>query len=64
MFQYGVDQMPGYHVACTDLGANETHAPRGHVFEWGTSLKMVRWRTWGRMAQERYPPGTPNKCSR
>ena len=39
--------MPGYPVACTDLGANETHVPRGHVFEWGTSLKMVRWRTWG-----------------
>ena len=46
--------MPGYHVACTDLGANETHVPRGHVFEWGTSLKMIRWRTWCRMAQERY----------
>ena len=39
IFQYGVHQMPGYHVALTDLGANETHVPRGHVFEWGTSLK-------------------------
>ena len=31
--------MPGYHVACTDLGANETHVPRGHVFELGTPQK-------------------------
>ena len=31
IFQYGVYQMPGYHVAYTDLGANETHVLRGHV---------------------------------
>ena len=63
-FQYVVEQIPGYHVAPSAKPGKFRHVARGHVFEWGTSLKMARWRTWGRMAQERYPPGTPNQCSR
>ena len=48
-----------------------------HVFEWGTFLKMVRWRTWGRVAQVRHQlehqmsavgkwmsPGLPDTWSR
>ena len=63
-FQYVVEQIPGYHVAPSAKPGKFRHVARGHVFEWGTSLKMVRWRTWGRMAQERYQPGRPNECSR
>ena len=62
--QYVVEQIPSYHVAPSAKPGKFCHVARGHVFELRTSQKTVRWRTWGRMAQEGFPPGTPNEFSR